>query len=238
LADRQYALCAEGIGKSFGKRLALRAASLLAEPGMVTTLMGRNGSGKTTLIRIAAGDLRPDHGVVSYFGDVPRRRSLPRLARRGLMYLPQNQLMAPRYTVRAHFKALEQVFGSGYSEEAIDAVGVEPLLEQRCGTLSGGERMRVSLALAFARRPSVLLADEPLVRLNPLDQEALGDTLRDVAALGVAVVTSGHVTAVLMRISDALIWSVDGTTHHLGTPSEALAHTRFRREYLGPGWRD
>ena len=153
------------------------------------------------------------------------------------MYLPQSQLVAPGYTVRAHCKALGAVFGSNRIDEAIDFVGVGSLLDQACRTLSGGERMRVSLAMAFARRPKVLVADEPLVGLTPRDQESLGQRLRDVAALGVAVVTSGHDARVLLEISDVIIWSVAGTTHHLGTPADALAHGQFEREYLGPGWR-
>ena len=215
----------------------MKAASLWAEPGKVTTLMGRNGSGKTTLMRIASGHLRPDHGVVSYLGVARNRQSLPHLARRGLMYLPQSQLVAPGYTVRDHFKALGAVFGSSWIDDAIDFAGVGPLLEQRCTTLSRGERIRVSLAMAFARRPKVLVADEPLVGLTPRDQESLGQRLRDVAALGAAVVTSGHDARILLEISDVIIWSVAGTTHYLGTPTEALAHGQFRREYLGPGWR-
>lgn len=154
------------------------------------------------------------------------------------MYLPQSQLMAPSYTVRAHFEALGAVFGSRWVADAIDVVDVGHLLEQQGRSLSGGERMRVSLALAFARRPRVLLADEPLVGLTPRDQESLGQSLRGLAGLGVAVVTSGQGARVLLEISDVILWSVAGTTHHLGSPSEAIAHRQFQREYLGPGWRD
>ncbi len=96
--------------------------------------------------------------------------------------------------------------------------------------------MHVSLALALARRPEVLIADEPLVGLQPTDQEALGISLRALAASGTAVVTSGHDARVLLGISDVILWSVAGTTHHIGSPSDALAHGQFRREYLGPGF--
>ncbi len=213
----------------------LKAASLWAEPGKVTTLLGRNGSGKTTLLKVAAGVLRPDYGVISYCGDARERQSLARLARQGLMYLPQDRLVAPNYTVGAHLDAFARVFGRADLDAAIEVVGIGDLLDERCGSLSGGERGRVSLAIAFARRPKVLLADEPLVGLTPRDQALLGERLRDLAGLGVAVVTSGHDTGVLLNISDAIIWAVAGTTHHLGTPDEAVAHRQFQREYLGPG---
>ncbi len=96
--------------------------------------------------------------------------------------------------------------------------------------------MRVSLALALARAPAVLVADEPLVGLSPRDQEALGDSLRALAGRGTAVITSGHDAQTLLDISDVILWCVAGTTHHIGTPAEALAHSQFRREYLGPGF--
>ena len=233
MSNARYALWAEDIGKSFRRTPVLKSASLWAEPGKVTTLMGRNGSGKTTLIKITVGALRSDHGVVSFLGDVRRRHSLPRLARLGLMYVPQGQLVVRAHTVRNHFRALEEVFGPDGIREAISETRLDDLLDERADSLSGGERTRVSMALALARRPKVLVMDEPLIGLTPLDQEALGEVLRGIAARGTAVVTSGHDTRILLSISDVIIWSVAGTTHYIGSPAEARAHSQFRREYLG-----
>ena len=229
----QYVLRAEGIGKSFGHVEVLKSASLWGEAGKITTLLGRNGAGKTTLMKIAAGVLRADYGVVSLFGDVRENQSLPRLARSGLMYVPQAQLVSPVYRVRDHLRALATTFGSDGIDDAISEMRIEALLDRRVGSLSGGERMRVSLALAFARAPKVLIVDEPLVRLSPHNQEALGNSLRTLAERGAAVIASGHDARVLLSISDAILWCVAGTTHHLGTPADALAHSQFRREYLG-----
>ena len=230
----EYALRAEGVGKSFGRIQALKAASLWGEAGKVTTLLGRNGAGKTTLMKIAAGVLRADYGVVSLFGDARENHSLPRLARSGLMYVPQEQLISPAYRVRDHLRALATTFGSAGIEEAISEMSIEALLDQRVVSLSGGERMRVSLALALARAPKVLIVDEPLIGLSPHNQEALANSLRKLAERGAAVIASGHDARVLLSISDVILWCVAGTTHHIGTPTEALAHSQFRREYLGP----
>lgn len=237
MGRQRYILRAEGIGKSFGSTIALKAGSVWAVEGKVVTLLGRNGSGKTTLLKAAAGVLRPDYGVVALNGHARERQSLWRLARAGVMYLPQGGLVAPGFTGRAHFEALGRVYGRATIDEAVELVGIGSLLDQRCETLSGGEAARVSLGLAFARRPTVLLADEPLVGLTPKDQEFLGAKLVEMARRGVAVVTSGHDVRALLAISDQIIWSVAGTTHHLGSVSDALGHDQFRREYLGPGWR-
>lgn len=233
MASTEYALRAEGIGKSFGRVEALKAASVWGEAGKVTTLLGRNGAGKTTLMKIAAGVLRADYGVVSLFGNVRENHSLPRLARSGLMYVPQDQLVSPRYRVRDHLRALATTFGSASVDEAISEMQIEALLDPRVGSLSGGERMCVSLALALARAPKVLIVDEPLIRLSPHNQEVLANSLRTLAGRGAAVITSGHDAQVLLSISDVILWCVAGTTHHIGTPTEALAHSQFRREYLG-----
>jgi ABC-type multidrug transport system ATPase subunit len=184
-------------------------------------------------MKIAAGVLRADYGVVSLFGDPKENHSLARLARLGLMYVPQAQLVSPVYRVRDHLRALATTFGSAGIDDAISEMRIEPLLDQAVRSLSGGERMRVSLALALARAPKVLIVDEPLVRLSPHNQEDLARSLRTLAERGAAVITSGHDARVLLSISDAILWCVAGTTHHLGTPTEALAHSQFRREYLG-----
>ena len=234
MADSRYVLWAEGIGKYFGDLEALKAASVWAEPGRVTTLMGRNGSGKTTLLRIAAGVLRPDRGVVWLNGDATPHPRLPRLARGGLMWVPQHTLLAPIYRLRDHFDALAATFSSATPSEAIERCRVESLLDQRVAELSGGEKVRASLALAFARRPRVLLADEPLVGLTPREQELMAGLLRELAREGTAVVTSGHDVRSLLDVSDVIIWSVAGTTHVLGSPTQARQNEQFAREYLGP----
>lgn len=233
MPEGDYALRAEGIGKRFGTKEVLKSAALWARRGEVTCLLGRNGCGKTTLMRIAAGDLRPDYGTVSLGGIAYERLSLARAARRGLMYLPQEQLVIPARRVEDHFSALGAVFGSTHVDDALRAAGIEALMGRRVEELSRGERVRISIALALARRPEVLIADEPLVGLAPQDQEAFGGLLRSLAGHGVAVVTCGHDARILLRISDAILWCVAGTTHYLGSPVEALRHDQFRREYLG-----
>jgi ABC-type multidrug transport system ATPase subunit len=237
LAEPEFRLRAEGIGKSYGATEVLKSAAVWARAGEVTTLMGRNGSGKTTLMRIAVGDLPGDQGTVSLAGVTYERPRLARLARAGLMYVPQDELVVPHYRVRHHFAALRAVFPDARVDETVEETRIGGLLDHPVEALSGGERMRVSLALALARRPEVLVVDEPLVGLAPQDQQAMAGMLRDLARTGSAVVTSGHDARVLLEVSDVVIWSVAGTTHHLGTPDEARRHEQFCREYLGPRYR-
>ena len=236
MADGRYVLRAEGVRKAFGANEALKSAALWAEPGMITTLLGRNGSGKTTLMKIAAGLMPADQGVVSFMGDADERHTLARLARRGLMYLPQEPLGVPAYRVSDLFGAVERTFRTGRADAAIATTRLEALQDQRVASLSRGERVRVSIGLALARPPTGLLADEPLVGLAPTDQQSIAASLRALAAEGVAIVTSGHDVRALMGCSDIIIWSTAGTTHHLGSPADAVVNWQFRREYLGPSF--
>lgn len=234
-----YVFRAEGIGKRFGDRQVLTAASFWGEAGKIVTLMGRNGSGKTTLMRIAAGTLRGDHGVVIFGDYTSERPSTAAMARRGLFFVPQEQMLVHGFTVREHIRAVQATFGGDGTDEVVERLGVGHILDQTRAEISGGERMRASLALAILRRPTCLLIDEPLARVAPKDRETLIAALRGLADRGTAIVTSGHDVRQLLELSDAIIWCVAGTTHHLGGPREAAEHAQFVREYLGPrgaGW--
>jgi ABC-type multidrug transport system ATPase subunit len=234
-----YVFRAEGIGKRFGDRQVLTAASFWAEAGKIVTLMGRNGSGKTTLMRIAAGTLRGDHGVVIFGDYASERPSTAVMARRGLFFVPQDQVLAHGFTVGDHLRAVEASFRTDGTREVVERLGIGHILDQTRADISGGERMRASLALAILRRPTCLLIDEPLARVAPKDQEMLAGALRDLASRGTAIVTTGHDVRQLLELSDAIIWCVAGTTHHLGDPRNAADHEQFVREYLGPrgaGW--
>jgi ABC-type multidrug transport system ATPase subunit len=225
-------LAAESVGKRFGDRVVLKSGSLWAEAGAVTCVVGRNGSGKSTLMKIAAGWLAPDHGTVHFMGEVYERPRLHLLARRGLFYLPDRDVLAPGLPVGAQLRAFAHRCG-GDAREAAELLGLAGLTDRRPHGLSGGETRRAEVALAFARRPACLVADEPFRGVDPRDAEALGLAFRALAARGCAVVISGHEVPTLFPIADRLLWVTSGTTAWLGTPEEARRSDRFRREYLG-----
>jgi len=228
----ERALAAESVGKRFGSRWVLRSAGLWASHGTVSVVLGRNGSGKTTILRIAVGRLRADYGIVMFAGERYLRPRLPVLAAQGLFYIPSDRLLCGRFTVREHLAALQHAFPDARADEALTLLGIEPLLDRRTGTLSGGEDRRVTVALALARQPRCLLADEPFTGLMPADVDRLSSAFRELAARGCAIVLTGHEVRPLLAVSDTVYWMTAGTTHLLGTPVEAVRHEQFRREYL------
>ncbi len=224
----------DSVGKSFGHRRVLASAYFQARAGAVTALVGRNGAGKSTLLKIAAGWLRPDHGLVEFRG---RRYPAPRparLARDGLFVLPVDvSVLSPAFTLAQHLDALEARFGAGDRAAVLERLGVAHLAGVACRRLSGGERRLAELALAVLRRPVCLLADEPFRGIVPRHAERVLATLREMARGGCAVVVTGHEMGWVLEAADEVTWVRDGSTEPLGTRDEAVAHWRFRREYLG-----
>lgn len=222
----------EGVWKSFGRRPVLRNASVWAYPEAVTVLFGRNGEGKSTLLRCGLGLLRSDAGV-TIMGDMrAHRASLAQLARSGLFFLPDRDLLARNVTVRSQLAALVGQFPAGGPSVAPEDQTDGLLLDRPPDDLSGGERRFVELAFAEARHPVVLIADEPLRELTPRNAEQAAARLRRIARTGCAVLVTGHETRILMEIADHVVWMTGGTTHHLGDRDAALAHALFRRHYL------
>lgn len=229
----QPLFAADSIGKSFGSRTILKAASVWARPGNITVLFGRNGCGKSTLLKIGAGRLRPDHGVVLFDGRAYLRPRLPELASRGLFYLPDRDLLSRRLTVGEQIRAVEWRFGGSRTAEVLERLGIGHLLNHTPVQLSGGERRRAEIAAAWIRAPRCLLADEPFAGIDPADAEVVAEAFRGMAREGCALVITGHEVRQLLDTADDIVWMAAGTTHGMGTPEEAVRHEQFRREYLG-----
>ena len=225
---------ADSLGVSFRDRQVLKAATVWAKAGQVTVLLGRNGCGKTTLIRAALGLCRREFGVVQFADRVYERPRLSTLARRGLFYLPDRGLLSWRRTVNWHLRAMSQSVRHPLDLGSISWLDIESLRRKTAKKMSGGERRRVEVGLALLRRPSCLIADEPLAEVSPADRQRVAQGIRELAGHGCAVLVTGHEVDDLLDLADIVVWMVGGTTHWLGTPAEAQSHDQFRLDYLGP----
>ena len=225
-------LAAESIGKRFGRRTILQSAGVWATPGRITAILGRNGCGKTTLIRIACGTLAPDYGVVIYDSVRFSRTRLWRLARRGLFFLPERGLLHRGITCADHFKAVTYHCSESRAPDAVERLGLADLMNRKPRTLSGGELRRTELAVAVARAPKCLVADEPFYGIAPKDAELVCGVFRELAESGMAIIVTGHEVQHLLDLADDVIWHTAGTTHALGDPRQAREHHQFGEEYL------
>jgi ABC-type multidrug transport system ATPase subunit len=234
LSTAPVILEADGLGKSFGKNVVLKAASFWAKESFITALMGRNGAGKSTMLRIAIGRVRSDYGRILFNGNYLGRPSLAGMALQGLFYSAQDSAITDLFTVRQHLEAIAQVYGRQAGlEEAIGRLALEEFLDRKPRTLSGGERQRSSLAMAMVRQPTCLLMDEPFVGVAPKDRPLIAAGLRSLRERGCAIVISGHDVEDVFAVADEIVWVVAGTSHVVGSPDRARAHDQFRREYLG-----
>jgi ABC-type multidrug transport system ATPase subunit len=220
--------------RSFGLNQVLKSATAWASPGRITVLLGRNGSGKTTLLRCSLGLRWAQQGVVRFRGRVYTRPRLSTLASHGLFFLPDRDLLSRRMRLRHQLEWVGSTFRSGHYADVVERLEIRHVLDAYPHEMSGGELRRAELALAVARRPRCLIADEPLTEIEPKDRDLVMAVLRDQAACNTAILITGHEVDDLLSFSDEVIWMAAGTTHGLGSPEEARAHHQFRREYLGP----
>ena len=226
-------LRADSIGKAYGDRRVLTAATVRATAGQIVYLIGRNGCGKSTLLRIASGNLAADQGTVFFNGTAYMRPRWPTLAARGLFFLPDRELFNYNRTPREHYAMLRRQFHGPEDDAATNALDLEALLDRRCGTLSTGELRRAEIASALIRSPLCLLADEPFRHIDPRDRSLIANALKMLASNGCAVVVTGHDVEDLFHMASQVVWCTDGTTYEVGTPAQAIEHWRFGNTYLG-----
>jgi ABC-2 type transport system ATP-binding protein len=217
------AICADGLGKRYGRRWALIDCTVSIPAGRVVGLVGPNGAGKSTLLHLAVGLLRPSAGSLSVLGERPGARAAAQLARIG--FLAQDSPTYPRLTVGQHLQMgqwLNPTWDAEYAAQRIEALGIDP--HQRAGTLSGGQRAQLALTLAVAKRPELLILDEPVAALDPLARREFLQSLMEVVAVdGVGVVLSSHLIADLERVCDHLLVLVGGRVVLAGDVDELLA---------------
>jgi ABC-2 type transport system ATP-binding protein len=220
------AIEASGLGKRYGRRWALADCTLAVPAGRVTGLVGPNGAGKTTLLQLAAGLLTPDSGGIRVLGERPAGTPA-QLARVG--FVAQDAPVYGGLSVAGHLRMgawLNHGWDTELAKRRISDLGLS--LRQRAGSLSGGQRAQLALTLATAKRPELLLLDEPVASLDPLARrEFLRDLMETVAEHQVSVVLSSHLIADIERVCDYLI-VLTASRVRLAGETETLLATHHR----------
>jgi ABC-2 type transport system ATP-binding protein len=193
-----------GLSKRYRRVTALTGAIIAVPDGRVSALIGPNGAGKTTLLRLLAGLARPTSGEVAVLGTAPRQDPAF-LAEVG--YLAQEIPLYRRFTAEDHIGIgahLNSQWDGASVRQRLASLRIP--LDQTVGTLSGGQRAQLALALTLAKRPRLLLLDEPVAALDPLARrQFLAHLAEAVAESGLTVVLSSNLLADLERICDHVI---------------------------------
>jgi ABC-2 type transport system ATP-binding protein len=223
--------------KRYGRRTALSDCTLDVPAGHVVGLVGPNGAGKSTLLQLACGLLRPTSGRIEVLGSAP----VSGLSRVG--FVAQDTPVYRSLSIADHLRMgrhLNPAWDDALAHDRVDRLGLDPA--QRAGRLSGGQRAQLALTMAVAKRPELLLLDEPVAALDPLARREFLQSLMEFSAdEGTSVVMSSHLVADLERVCDYLVVLVGSRVRLAGEVDELLAtHHRLtgaRRDpvELGPG---
>jgi ABC-2 type transport system ATP-binding protein len=204
LKDFGPALHAEGLTKRYRRRPALTDVNLTVPRGRVVGLVGPNGAGKSTLLQLACGLIEPTSGTLRVLGSSPATNAA-HLARVG--FVAQDTPVYASFSVADHLRLgarLNPSWDHALAQRRIAQVGLNPA--QKAGRLSGGQRAQLALTIAAAKRPELLIFDEPAAALDPLARNRfLQNLVEFVAELGASAVLSSHLLADVERVCDYLI---------------------------------
>lgn len=198
--------------KRFGRLEVLKGLDLEIAEGRVTAVLGPNGAGKTTLIKSILGLVKPDGGTIEVGG---ARVNGDATYRAGIGYMPQVARYPDNLTVREILAMIRDLRGpvEALDEELVEVFDLESQMEKPFRTLSGGNRQRVSAALAFLFRPPVLFLDEPTAGLDPVASSTLKDKILRERSAGRTIVLTSHVMSEVEELADTVVYLLDGTVY-------------------------
>jgi ABC-2 type transport system ATP-binding protein len=211
-----------GLEKRYGNTWALRDCTFAIPDGHVAALVGPNGAGKTTLLNLTVGLAAQTAGIVTVLGGMPAG-SLAALD--GIAFVAQDTPLYKNLSAAEMLhmtRNLNRRFDERYAKARLGELGIP--LERKAGKMSGGQQAQLALTLALARRPQLLVLDEPMAMLDPLARhDFMATVMTAIADDGVSVVLSSHVLAELERVADYLVLMSGGSVQVAGEVDDLLA---------------
>jgi branched-chain amino acid transport system ATP-binding protein len=229
----------ENLVARYGRITALGGISLHVDEGEIVALIGANGAGKTTTLRAISGLLRPASGRVTFDGHDLTGIAPHEIVRLGVGHAPEGRRVFPRMTVRENLE-LGAYTRSGKREIAADSERVLEIfprlrerLEQRAGTMSGGEQQMLAIGRALMARPRLLLLDEPSLGLSPLLVQTIFGVIREINARGTTILLiEQNATQALAIASRGYVLEV-GRVTHADSSANLVASPLVQAAYLG-----
>jgi branched-chain amino acid transport system ATP-binding protein len=233
-------LSVHGVKSFYGPIMALKGVDLEVNEGEIVTLIGANGAGKSTLMMTICGDPRAREGAIRFAGRDITRLPTHEIARLRIAQSPEGRRIFPRMTVRENL-----LMGAGIDDSAHfaeDLKRVESLfpvlarrLDQRGGTLSGGEQQMLAIARALMSRPRLLLLDEPSLGLAPLVVKQIFEVIQELNRTGVTIFLVEQNAYHALKVAHRAYVMVSGNITLSGTGRELLAKPEVRAAYLEGG---
>jgi branched-chain amino acid transport system ATP-binding protein len=232
-------LAIRGLKSAYGHILALKGVDVDVRKGEIVTLIGANGAGKSTLMMTVFGNPRAHEGSISFRGRDITRLPTHEIARLRIAQSPEGRRIFPRMTVRENLQMGALIDESAFEEDLKRVCGLFPMLQQRLdqrgGTLSGGEQQMLAIARALMSRPELLLLDEPSLGLAPLVVKRIFEVIRSLNQQGMTIFLVEQNAFHALKLAHRAYVMVNGTITMTGTGKELLAAPEVRSAYLEGG---
>lgn len=206
----------KNIEKSFGKYQVLKDISLNIEPGKITAIVGPNGSGKTTIIKSILGLVKPDKGEI-----LINNKSVIKehLYRKDIGYMPQVASFPDNLTVTEVFNMISDLRKKSVNGNAnlINILQLEPEMNKKIKTLSGGNKQKVSACIALMFDPKIIILDEPTAGLDPVASANLKKKIIEQRDAGKTIILTSHIMAEIEELSDNILFLIEGKIVFDGT---------------------
>lgn len=205
----------ENLHKKFGKNQVLNGVDLTISEGGIFAILGPNGSGKTTLIKSVLGMVIPDKGSITVLSENIKKNSA---YRHKIDYLPQIANFPSNLLVKELINMIKDLRKpTNEDEHLIKRFQLEPFLDKKLGTLSGGTKQKVNLVLTFMFDSPIVILDEPTSGLDPISLIKLKELIRDEKAKGKTILISSHIMNFVEEVADEIVFILEGKIYFKGT---------------------
>jgi lipopolysaccharide export system ATP-binding protein len=232
----------EGLQKIYDGRAVVNGVDIEVKSGEIVGLLGPNGAGKTTTFYMIVGLVRPNGGRVMFDGKDATNEPMYMRARLGMGYLPQEESIFRRLTVRENIMAVmeTQPFTKKERDEQTQALmekfGIDHVAENLAITLSGGEKRRLTIARSLVTSPKLLMLDEPFSGVDPIAVSEIQDIIRMLRQAGLAILITDHNVRETLNIVDRAYLIFEGRVRRHGSKDFLVNDDEARRLYLGEGF--
>lgn len=234
-------LAVRGVKTFYGKIIALKGVDIDVNAGEIVTMIGANGAGKSTLMMTICGNPQAREGSIAYEGRDITRMPSHEIARLGIAQSPEGRRIFPRMTVFENLQMGGAVAGMAHFDEDLERIctlfpRIRERLDQRGGTLSGGEQQMVAIARALMARPKLLLLDEPSLGLAPLIVKQIFNAIAELnRTQGLTVFLVEQNAFHALKLAHRGYVLVNGVVTMSGTGKDLLANPQVRAAYLEGG---
>ncbi len=229
----------EGLKKIYDGRTVVNGVDIEVKKGEIVGLLGPNGAGKTTTFYMIVGLVRPNGGKVFFDGADATHQPMFKRARLGMGYLPQEESIFRRLTVRDNILAVMETQNFTPKERAdqcqqlMEKFGIDHVADNLALTLSGGEKRRLTIARSLVTEPKLLMLDEPFSGVDPIAVSEIQEIIRMLRSAGLAILITDHNVRETLNIVDRAYLIYEGQVRRHGSKEFLVNDPEARRLYLG-----